>query len=202
MRYFQDRRWYAAFVVLGMAAASTGCGNPRAGFFYRQPPPPAPLGTLSDPVWQTQEVNAEASKFVVYEHEFVLGGVRMNMAGQNHVKQIAARLDAGAPFPVAVERSMTSTRPEDEYQFPVHPNPELDNRRREVVVRALTAMGIADADQRVVVAPAFAEGYTGPEAEAAYQRSLYNNSGQGGFGGFGGGFGGFGAGQGGIGGGF
>ncbi|MEE2707723.1 MAG: hypothetical protein VX988_11780, partial [Planctomycetota bacterium] len=48
-------------------------------------------------------------------------------------------------------------------------NPRLDFKRREVVVRALAQMGIPDADQRVVIAPAFAQPYTSREAERAYR---------------------------------
>lgn len=32
--------------------------------------PPMPLGTQSDDIWRMQEDNAEAAKFIVYEHEF------------------------------------------------------------------------------------------------------------------------------------
>jgi hypothetical protein len=64
-------------------------------------------------------------------------------------------------------------------------NPELDMRRREVVVRALDKMGIPDADTRVVIAPAFAEPLTSSEAQAAF----FQGMGAGFGGGFGGGFG-------------
>ena len=87
-----------------------------------------------------------------------------------------------------VERSSMSARQNTEYQYPIHPNPALDLRRREIIVRSLTAMGIVDADNRVVVAPAFSQGYRAQEAEAAFQNGM---NGRGGFGGgMGGGFGG------------
>jgi hypothetical protein len=199
----------ATLIALGLAVTMSGCAKRRAGSFYAQPAPPAPLGTISDPIWQTQEVNAEAAKFIVYDHEFKLNGVRLNLAGQDHVKQIAAELQRGAEFPVVVERSMTSeiegTR-YNKHKLPVNENPELDLKRREVIVRALTAMGIDDAEQRVVVAPDFSQGLTGGEAEQAYGRGISQNNLNGnyggGFGGFGGGGGGFGGGIGGFGGGF
>ncbi len=158
-----------------------GCGYWKQ--FRRQPEPP--LGTISDDIWQMQEHNAEASDFVVYQHEFKLNGIRLNRAGEDHVKQIAERLLAGQDFPVVVERSMTTPREDTEYQYPVHPNPELDMTRREVIVRALVALGVHDADERVVVAPAFATGYKATEAAGAYIRGF-----QGYGGGYGGGFGG------------
>lgn len=147
-----------------------------------------PLGTISDSIWQNQEHNAEASEFVVYQHEFQLNGARLNTYGEDHVKQIALRLSQGQNFPVVVERSNTTARANTEYQYPVHPNPQLDLRRRDVLVRALAAMGVGDAEQRVVVAPAFAEGYRANEAIRAYQRGINGYGGRG-FG-YGGGFGG------------
>lgn len=178
-------------LVLAFAAATlltSGCGVcRRAAMLYQPPPPVAPLGTLSDPNWQIQEANAEASDFVIYQHEFTMNSVRLNMAGEDHVKQIAARLRSDQSPPVVIERSMTTARENTEFKYPIHPNPDLDMRRREVVVACLVELGIPDADQRVVVAPAFAEGYEATEATRAYYRGLMGNYG---YGGYGGGFGG------------
>ena len=175
----------ACFIVLLLAGCE--CSSWRQ---YYQPPVAQPLGTLSDPIWQNQEANAERSDFVVHQHEFQKNAEWLNTGGEDHVKQIAARLLTGQEAQVIVERSTTSARDDTEFQYPVHPDPELDMRRREIIVRSLTAMGIADADNRVVVAPAFAQGMTGNEAEAAYHSGLsgsgYGSSGMGGFGGFGG----------------
>ena len=87
---------------------------------YRQPKIP-PLGTQSDAIWQRQEANAEASDFVVYQHEFQLNGTRLNTDGEDHVKAIAARLLGGCDFPVIIERSTTSERADSEYKYPVNP---------------------------------------------------------------------------------
>jgi hypothetical protein len=134
--------------------------------------PAPPLGTLSDPIWRRQEIGGAASEFVVYQHEFEMNDIHLNLGGEDHVKAIAARLHAGAALPVVVERSMTSVRPDSQYKYPVNPSPELDLQRREVVVRALIAMGIPDAEQRVVVAPAFTRGQTATEAARSYQQGL------------------------------
>jgi len=182
------RAW--RFVAL-MVLFSLGC---RRALLV--PPPPPPLGYANDPIWQVQESNAEASDFVIYQHEFEkIDGLRLNTAGEDHVKQIAQRAYSGFQYPVIIERSTTSVDPRDKYSYPVHVNPELDLKRREVVVAALTEMGVEDADQRVVVAPALTPGFEGFEAERAYQ-----SIGRGGFGGNG--FGGGGFGRGGFGGGF
>jgi len=143
----------------------------------------APLGVLSDDIWQIQEHNAEASDFVIYQHEFKLNDTRLNTSGEDHVKQIAERVLSGQDFPIVIERSMTSVGPESTYQYPVHPNPKLDMRRRQLVAIALEKMGVPGADQRVVVAPAFAEGFEAGEAINAYSRGLSTRGAGGGFGG-------------------
>jgi hypothetical protein len=153
----------------------------KATMLYKPPPPPAPLGALIDPVFQTQELNAEASDFIVYQHEFKMGLTELNPSGQDHLQEIAYRLQHGMNLPVVVERSDMGIDPDTEFQYPVNPDPEIDMKRRAVVVKALSHMGVGDADQRVVVALAYAPGEPASESAAAFQR---------GFGGFFGGFGG------------
>lgn len=187
------RAWTLPLGVSVTVCALTGCGSSDvARPYYPGTPQVAPLGAISDATWSEQEQRAEASKFVVYDHEFKLRTARLNNAGEDHVKQIAAQLLSGTAFPVVVERSMNDNS-QGKYHYPVNPNPELDNQRREVIVAALMQMGVADADQAVVVSPAFATPATAQEAEAAYLRGISSarSSGSfgGGFGGFGGGLG-------------
>lgn len=167
-----------AILVFAGTAALAGCARRDAALYYNPPPPPEVLGTKNDIINERQEANAEASKYVVYMHEFELndyangenlGGVRLNKAGEEHVTRIAHNLRRGVPFPVVIERSNTSAWPTTKFGYAVHYNPRLDFKRREVVVRALAQMGIPDADQRVVIAPAFAQPYTSREAERAYR---------------------------------
>ena len=160
-----------------------------------------PQGTLTDPIWIAQEENAEPAKFILYQHEFVYNQARLNWAGEDHIKQIAARLHAGQNYPVLVERSTTSKRDDTEYKYPVQANPQLDMQRRAVIVQVLTALGIPDAEQRVIVSPQLNRSFQDGEAERAYYQGF--SWGMNGGGGFGGGFGGFGGGgMGGFGGGF
>lgn len=177
----------AAASLAGLAA---GCHHDKCP--YPCPEPPAPLGTISDPVWQAQETNAEASDFVVHEHEFVGNTPRLNAAGQDHVKQIAARV-AQTPFPVLIEPSSMSPQAGTVHGFPVHNNPQLDQDRRMAVVQALSMMGVDDAENRVTTSPALTPGFESFEAENAYNAGFsgYNGRGYFGFGGFGnwGGFG-------------
>ncbi len=149
---------------------------------------PHPLGTVSDPIWQKMEHNAEASDFVVHEHEFTANTARLNAAGEDHVKQIAYRfVQAPAlPYPVLIEPSSMSVRAGDKFGFAVHNDPALDMNRRLVIVSALTALGITDAEQKVVVSPALTPGYQDYEGERAYSRGFGNIQGLGGGGGGGG----------------
>ncbi len=208
-----DTRRAAKFAIIGaVLLLTTGCQlMRRAQQLYVPPPPPTQLGTISDGIWASQERGAEASDFVLYQTEFKIDSDRMNDAGLDHLKQIAARLQSGQDFPVVVEQSLSGVREDTTYKYPIHPNSELDMQRRDFVVKALELLTIADAEERVVIAPAFSPGTTAPEAARAYQQGLSGFGGGlgglgGGFGGFGGGFGGglggFGGGFGGFGGGF
>lgn len=191
------RRMTAIAALALCLNVTDGCAQ-RGGFFSAPTMYP-PQGTLSDPMWQIQEDNAEPSKFVIYQHEWTLNTARLNTLGEDHLKQMAARVNAGQNFAVIVERSDTAVREASEFKYPVHVNPELDMRRREVIVQALTMMGVPDAPQRVVVAKPITRGYYDFEA----QQSLWNFSRSGyggGFGGLGGGVG-MGGGLGGFGGG-
>jgi len=198
-------RLFYSLVVLAVVLSAVGCRRRDADLFYEQPPPPVVLGTYVDEPFEIQERNAEASKFVIYAHEFrlndndevvgdgdILNGLRMNEDGQDHLRQIAANLRHGSPYAVIVERSRTSERADSRYGYPVNYNAQLDNRRRSIVVNALVAMGIENASALVIVAPAYAEGITGREAERAYRRGMYFGGANGsrGFGNLGGNFGG------------
>ena len=163
---------------------------------YQPPPPYATLGSISDSIWQQQERSGEAAEFIVYEHEFKLNEDRLNPLGLDHIKQIAYRLQQGQQFPIVVERGMTSPKAGTQFEYPVHFNPQLDNERRDMVVRALKLLRVPNADERVVVGQAYMPGVLATEAIGAYQRAA-SFGGLGGFGGGGFGGGGFGGGFGG-----
>lgn len=193
MRYTDEWRYAAAAGLLALASSGMAHDHGVLGADSGGSGGPTPVGTLSNQIWRMQEHNAEASDFVIYEHEFMIDGTRLNYAGEDHVKQIAARIRGGHGFPVLVERSRHTVWKSDTYRFPVHLNPKLDMLRREVVVQALLRMGIENAEEAVVVSPALSDGLTSPEAERAYLRGINPYYGLGGFGGRGGRFaGGFG----------
>ncbi len=202
------KRTSRLLLALGGPAVALVCGTGCRNHCPHIPAnAPQTLGAEIDQLNQTQEHNAEAAKFIIYMHEFEMnqaqpdgsniGGYRLNAYGEDHLKQIAYNLKRGAMFPVVVERSQTSVKPGTEYHYPIHFNEQLDAQRRTVVVRSLEMLGVPNAEEVVVVAPSFAEGYTAAEAARAYNNSLYGTNGSYGgnmgtfFGGFGG-FGGFG----------
>lgn len=174
------RRLLAA--AAGTAVVATlGCCTNWTDYYQR--PVARPLGSISDSVWRKQEANAERSDFVVHLHEFQSESPILNTDGEDHVKQIAHRLSNGHEAQVIVERSRNAARPDTLYRYRVHPDPDLDMRRRDVVVKSLVAMGIADADSRVVVAPALAPNYRAGERAATYDYDQ-TEAGGGNFGGF------------------
>jgi hypothetical protein len=120
---------------------------------------PFPLGQVTDAHWDTQETNAEAADFILYDHEFVGDTAKLTPKGEEHLVQIALRLDH-VPFPVVVEQS-----PEGRY-------PQLDVKRRQAVIHYLSKLGLENFENRVVVAPAFAEGLSAVQGEAAYYSTL------------------------------
>ena len=127
---------------------------------------PFPIGQVSDSFWETQQTNAEAADFTFYDHEFRGDTAELGPGAKRHLEMVAMRLEH-VPFPVVIEQSQHNAKP------------QLDAARRQTIVMHLNRMGVTNADERVVVAGAFAEGFTGIEAE----RSFYNGILGGGFGG-------------------
>lgn len=179
-----------------LALLTVGCCKDKCA--YMHPTDPTPLGCYSDQAWKLQEGNAEASDFVIHEHEFHGNTSKLNSLGESHVRQVAARMGENGN-PVIIESSSMSSREGDVHGFPVHNDPALDQRRREVLVHTLIELGAKDVENKVVIGPALTPGYEQIEGEAAYYQSIKGfvggNRGRSGgaagagFGGGGGGFG-------------
>jgi hypothetical protein len=123
------------------------------------------------------ETNAEATDFVMYRCEFVDNTSELTPAGQSHIAEIAARMPS-TPFPVIIQQSMNNS------------DPELDQIRRDLVIRVLSDLGAPDAARRTFVSQPYSNGVNSMEAEQDYGqfRSVRrNNNGAGGTGGAGGG---------------
>ncbi|MFP6766513.1 MAG: hypothetical protein VB858_22980 [Planctomycetaceae bacterium] len=159
MRLWKRYRTHVAAAGMLMAATVGGCGHAERCDFMGDITP-MPLGTFSDPVWRSQEGNAEASDFVVYESEWRGNSAVLGDEGKSHVKQIAVR--AGEQqFPILVEPSSRSVRPDSKFKYPTSNDSELDARRRALIVEALQILGVADADARVIVSRPVAPGSYG-----------------------------------------
>jgi hypothetical protein len=167
----------ACAVFAGCAACDDGCGpnsggrlgggrGGQAGPAFDRP---FPLGQATDAFWETQQTNAEAADFIFFDHEFMGETANLSPAARRHLEEVALRLPH-VPFPVVIEESMYNAKP------------DLDLARRQSIVMQLARLGLANVEERVVIANAFAEGFTGIEGERTY----YNGILGGGFGGGGG----------------
>lgn len=156
------------FFALALAALwATGCRSGRDDVGQPGFDRPFALGQVTDSIWETQQTNAEAADFVFYDHEFTGDTAELAPAAKDKLMQVALRLEH-VPFPVVVEQS------------PENRAPELDRARRRTVVAQLARLGTADADSRVVIAPALGRGITAIEGERAYYSTIYNSFGAGG----------------------
>lgn len=142
-----------------------------------------PLGSIVRSHWHVMETNAEASDFIIYRCEFVDNSSELTPAGQSHIAEIAARMPS-TPFPVIVQQTQNNS------------DPELDQIRRDLVIRVLSDLGAPDVARRTFVSQPYGKGINSMEAEQDYGRFRSfrrNNTGNGGGGGGanGGGGGGF-----------
>jgi hypothetical protein len=116
---------------------------------------PQPTGTVACQWQNTHAEQAEQDDLVIYEHEWREGGKKLGPFGQKHIEQIVRKL-TNSPHQVIIEP-----------HFDVDKNrvdAELNEARRRGVVVALAERGVADAEERVVVAWPKAEGLYGEEA--------------------------------------
>lgn len=150
-----------------------GRGRPTSPPYDR----PFPLGQVTDAHTDTQETNAEAYKFILYDHEFreseTKSGTKtttLTPDGKKHLMQIAVRIQQ-VPFPVVIEEGESH---------------QVNELRRTNVVRWLCAFHeIQEGDPqreviegRVVIAPAIENGYRAEDLFSGFSHTSYG-SGQG-----------------------
>jgi len=165
IRFSFAYRFLPVVCCLGLlAGCQSSCPKVAKGPGYDRP---FPLGQVTDAHWETQQANAEAADFIFYDHEFEGATPRLTPAGKKHLMQVALRLDH-VPFPVVVEES------------PDRRAPDVDAMRRKALLASLSELGVEGVEDRVVVAPAFPEGLTASEGEAAYYSSFGSDYGYGG----------------------
>jgi hypothetical protein len=172
-----DRPTTSSWLVgLGLAlpALISGCASCDGPGLDRCPsiPPgamPQPPGAFVQRLDTMQIDKAEADDFVIYKHEWYMGGKELGPYGRYHLQLIARRLPS-VPFPVMIQ---------------VAEDAALNEARRKAVVQMLQSAGLTDAEQRVVLGYPEAEGLYGEEAEQAYQRMIQLNQNPFGLGNFG-----------------
>jgi hypothetical protein len=154
-----------------------------------------PYGTHLNNINAGQYYRAQADRFVIYKHEWYLGGTDPGPAGRRHLTAIGDNL-ACVPFPIVVQpvepEELEDRSPETAFK--------LNEERRRRVIEYLAARGDVNADRRVILGYPTAEGLYGVPAGLLGQRYLFSQGGFGGAGFGGGGFGGAGFGGGGFGG--
>lgn len=154
---------------------------------------PAPNGSFVRQFQLATTNKGEMDDFVIYLHEWFMGGKELGPYGDYHLAQIVQRLPS-VPFPVLIEVGL---------------DPTLNECRRRLVIEKLSFAGVPDPANRVLMGKPEAEGLNGPESFRVYQGLLFNTGqnaggygyGGGGYGGYGNGFGGGGFGGAGFGGG-
>ncbi|MFN0019393.1 MAG: hypothetical protein ACKVP0_14100 [Pirellulaceae bacterium] len=164
-------------LILSLIALAAGCAGPhhkQSHHTYGGPPygpahdRPFPVGQVSDSHWETQQTNAEAADFIFYDHEFRYDTTKhvetaqLSPLAKKHLAEVALRLEH-VPFPVIIEEL-----PRNHDDAKNHEKGLLEQARRKTIVEQLNRLGITNADERVVIANACAEGFTGVEGEGAY----------------------------------
>lgn len=162
----------------------------------------APAGTTLHAWQEAEHQRANESALVVYQHEWYQGGDQLGPEGRRHVREIAREMAMNPAAKAIIESRTIVIRYDDDlseherYQQALEGSVALDETRRAILVSELTKAGILDADLRVVVDHAPAEGLFGVEAPNVYRNIQFGGVGTGINGGLGRGLGGGGMGGG------
>jgi hypothetical protein len=117
---------------------------------------PAPTGSYVNNIVNIQASKAEADDFVIYKHEWFMGGTELGDYGRYHMDLMIKRLPE-VPFPIMVQASGDAA---------------VNETRRQMVVYYLAMAGVPAPESRVVIGFPEAEGLYGEEAERIYQQMI------------------------------
>lgn len=198
MAGIQKKHWILCvltLLVLGVSIVNAGfpcngnCGNGGfCGLGKGKPPMPPydrpfPLGQVSDAFWETQQTNAEAADFILYDYEFVGTTAMLNPMGREHMTQIARRLPH-VPFPIVIEMSEKTNDPQENRDLM-----QIDETRRANVVMWLQKFYADDPTMdpeqianRVVIAPDFAYQVNSSQAARNFSNATRPESSHGAYG--------------------
>ena len=171
----------AMCLAYGLACILSGCCA-DCGRLMCDGSTPIPPGAIPHPTgahvgaWQTtQHALAKRDALVIYQYEWKGESAELGPFGQRHVSGLVQRLETPSSS-IILEPSESDS---------------LDTDRQASLVALLTARGVSDAESRISVGYATAEGLRGQESqrlEQGYFRGGLQGRGSGG--GLGGGFGG------------
>jgi hypothetical protein len=139
--------------LLCLAGLLAGCARERERIQAILPSPLAAAQRVAAKPPEKKKLHAD--DFRLREREFVNRTPRLNVAGEDHVRQIAAALPT-TRFQVMIEPASPDEYPDA---------PQIDQQRRSAVVQGLLSLGITDAESRVSVGPAAADGSVAKQAD-------------------------------------
>jgi hypothetical protein len=145
---------FSSFCVV-VAILCGGCG-------WHETCPPSwpcvyPLGAVNGAHYDAMHANGQAGSFIMHQFEFISSTAELSAAGKDHILEIAAKA-RWVPFRIVIERTENNA------------NPMLDEHRRASIAQVLLDLGIADAQQRTIVAAAPSTGLAGRDFEAQSSR--------------------------------
>ena len=129
-----------------LATSAVGCQ--QTSYTTGTTQSPQPLGAVIDPHIHAMVTNAQASDFIIYQHEFIGSTVQLTSEGQNHLKQIARRL-CETPFPVLIEP--VTFRPFENHMYEEKEFTDMNRERRELLELDRARRETADADRRAEI---------------------------------------------------
>jgi len=137
----------------GVLSATVLLGRPLNG----QPAPTAPVSPLPNGAcvrwWAAKQAErAAADEYVIYKCEWHLGGTLLTQSGFAHLERVARHIQ-GTRFCVVIQPEL---------------NIQLNELRRQQVIKFLTDYGVDNAGHRVFLAHPEAEGLNGSEAERLF----------------------------------
>ena len=193
MSHVRRQRWQCAALLVGLVALSipgckaTGCKDGKCNHPEGKHTAtcmidncadipsgslPAPLGTHVRSFQHAQTTKARGDSFVIYEKEWVSSNsdpkefsTQLGPDGIRHLKQLVDALP-GVEGPIVLEPTSNRKLGPDQRM-------ELDERRYQQVVNQLGMEGVANPENRVIVAYSQAEGLYGDESPRVYARTIY-----------------------------
>ena len=141
----------------------SGCGW-HAGCDCASAPCLYPLGAVNQAHYEAMQANGQAAAFTVHQFEFIGTSSELSPAGKDHLLEIAGRV----PLRAVPHRHRATDG---------NSNPTLDEHRRASVAQVMLDLGIGDAAQRTIVAPAYGKELSGREAEMDAARCASSRAG-------------------------